>query len=244
MFRLVPRMSRPTASNGRRSWYEIRAAGERRAEIRIYDEIGAWGISARDFVAELVALEADEILLRINSVGGDVFDGFAIYNALRDHPARIVARVDGVAASAASVIMLAGDRVEVHEAAFVMIHNPWGFAIGDAAELRAMAEALDKVTGPMVDIYSRKTGKPADEIRTLMNAETWYTGAEAVEAGLADDLLHDAGNSQEPAPAASAAVDVSGFRNPPAAIAGDTQPTADPLELMRRRLYLQTLELE
>ena len=244
-------MTKPAA--GARPWFEIKAAkGDGPAEIRIYDSIGWWGVTAKDFAGELDAIQADEITLRINSSGGDVFDGFAIYNLLRDHPAKIRTIVDGFAASIASIIALAGDTIEVHEASVVMIHDPWGVGIGNAEELRALADVLDKtIAGPMAKIYSDRMEKPIDEIRDLMKSETWYTGEEAVESGFASKLITS--DSSEDAAAANAGRDLSGFRNPPAELAGDDQQPAgeeesasdaddDLVGLMRRRLALQELD--
>jgi ATP-dependent protease ClpP protease subunit len=242
-------MTKPAA--GARPWYEFTAAkGDGPAEIRIYDSIGWWGVTAKDFAAELDKVEADEIVLRINSSGGDVFDGFAIYNLLRDHPATVRTIVDGFAASIASIIALAGDVVEVHEASVVMIHDPWGVGIGNAAELRQLADVLDKtIAAPMAKIYAGRMDKTVDEIRDLMESETWYTGEEAVESGFASRLI----TSDPPDEGAAAGRDLSGFRNAPAS-AGDQNGTpagaeesssnADDqlVELMKRRLALQELD--
>ena len=243
-------MTKPAA--GARPWFEFRAAkGDGPAEIRIYDSIGWWGVTAKDFAAELDKVEADEIDLRINSSGGDVFDGFAIYNLLRDHPATVRTIVDGFAASIASIIALAGDSVEVHEASVVMIHDPWGVGIGNASELRQLADVLDKtIAAPMAKIYADRMDKSVDEIRDLMESETWYTGEEAVESGFASRLIA----SDPPDKDAGAARDLSGFRNPPAPAAGDqddppagaegsSSDSDDQLvELMKRRLALQELD--
>lgn len=242
-------MTKPAA--GARPWYEFRAAdGDGPVVIRIYDSIGWWGVTAKDFAAELDKVDADEIILRINSSGGDVFDGFAIYNLLRDHPATIRTIVDGFAASIASIIALAGDTVEVHEASVVMIHDPWGVGIGNASELRQLADVLDKtIAAPMAKIYARRMDKSIDEIRNLMESETWYTGEEAVESGFASRLIA----SDPPDKDAGAGRDLSGFRNPPASAgnqneppAGDGESSSDAddqlVELMKRRLALQELD--
>ncbi len=242
---------KPQAAAGPRSWFEIKAAADDdTTEILIYDYIGWYGVEAGDFAAELEKVTTPKITLRINSPGGSVFDGFAIFNLLRDHPATVTSKVDGIAASIASLIALAGETVEIPKTAFMMIHNPWAFVIGNAADMRAMADTLDKVASPLVGVYSEKTGKKPDEIRELLDAETWYTGEEAVEAGLADVLIDTSsaaeGESEtdagENAAAAAAAFDPSLFSNPPAELAGDTSPAADAIELQRRRLRLMELE--
>lgn len=170
------------------NWYEIRNQGGR-ATVRIYQEIGYWGVTAEDFAAELSALTASEIEVQINSPGGDVFDGIAIYNALRAHPARVVTRVDGLAASAASVIVQAGDHRVILSSAQIMIHEAWGVAVGPAAEIRDFADLLDKQNDVLAKIYADRAGGAADHFRQLMAAETWLTDQEAIAAGLADEVF-------------------------------------------------------
>lgn len=190
-----------------KSWYSIRAfdAG---AEASIYDEIGAYGVSAKDFIAELGALPAaTPIELRLNSPGGSVFDAVAIYNALKRHDGNVTVTIDGIAASAASYVAMAGDAVVMPENAFLMIHDPSGLAIGTAADMRAMAEALDKIGASLVRGYAAKSGKPGEEIAALMAAETWFDAAEALAAGFADRLA-------EPVRIA-AQFDIGRFRNAP-----------------------------
>lgn len=254
-------MTKP-AGGAARPWFEFVAAedDDSPAEIRIYDSIGWWGVTAKDFAAELEKVTASEIVLRINSSGGDVFDGFAIHNLLRDHDAKVRTVIDGLAASIASIIALAGDTVEIHETAAFMIHDPWGVGIGNAEELRQLADVLDKtIAGPMANVYAKKSAKEMEEIRDLMSSETWYTGEEAVEAGFADVLIEL--ESSEEAAAAAGGRDLSGFRNPPAhltetesieeAADGDVPTTAAAgnsagddglIEIMKRRLALQELD--
>ena len=141
------------------SWYTIRARASG-AEVLIYDEIGAYGVSAKGFLAELGALpDGVPIDLRLNSPGGSVFDAVAIYNALQRHDGTITAWIDGVAASAASYVAMAGDEIVMPENAFLMIHDPSGLVMGTAEDMRAMAEALDKVKGSLVSGYAAKSGR-------------------------------------------------------------------------------------
>lgn len=175
----------------KKQWYKMAAIaqGEKTvAEIRIYDEIGFWGMTAKDFVTELdaVAAGASEIVVSINSPGGDVFDAFAIYNALRRHPLAVTTRVDGIAASAASLILMAGNTVLMPENAMIMIHNAWTIAAGTADELRNVAVMMDKARDGIVAAYTTKTGKSADEIIELMNATTWMTALDAQALGFCD----------------------------------------------------------
>jgi ATP-dependent protease ClpP protease subunit len=190
-----------------KSWYSIRAR-EAGAELSIYDEIGAYGVSAKDFIAELGALPAaTPIELRLNSPGGSVFDAVAIYNALKRHDGTVTVTIDGIAASAASYVAMAGDAVVMPENAFLMIHDPSGLVMGTAADMRAMAEALDKIGASLVRGYAAKSGKPGEEIAALMAAETWFDAAEALAAGFADRLA-------EPVRIA-AQFDIGRFRNAP-----------------------------
>jgi ATP-dependent Clp endopeptidase proteolytic subunit ClpP len=171
-----------------KSWYQIKALANSSAEISIYDEIGAWGVSAKSFMDELKSVgDVSDITLRLNSPGGSVFDGMAIYNQLKSHKAQITVYIDGLAASMASVIAMAGDLVVMPENAMLMIHNPWTMTAGDAAELRKNADLLDKIKTTMLSAYTGKTGKTEDEISALMDAETWFTGSEALAHGFADE---------------------------------------------------------
>lgn len=170
---------------------ENAAAAEEPAEMYIYDEIdgsGWWGISARDVIESLMQVTAPSINLHLNSPGGDVFDAYAIYNALRNHPATVDVIVDGLAASAASYIMLAGDTVTMEPNASVMIHDAIGMTYGNAADHELMRDLLDKQSGIVAQIYAERAGGTTDEWRTAMKAETWYNADEAVAAGLADSV--------------------------------------------------------
>jgi ATP-dependent Clp endopeptidase proteolytic subunit ClpP len=172
----------------KKRWFEMRAGAQQAAEIAIYDDIGAYGVSARDFIAELRTLAAPVIHLSINSPGGSVFDALAMYNALRQHPADILVDVLGVAASAASLVAMAGDKIIMPDNAFMMVHNPWGATAGNAEELRGMADTLDKIAASLIAIYAGRTGKTDDEIKALLDAETWLSAEEAVAHGFADEL--------------------------------------------------------
>lgn len=170
---------------------DVRAAADT-TEILVYDEIGVWGITAKNFVAALATITTPNIVVRINSPGGDVFDGLAIYNALKAHKANITCVVDGLAASAASFIALAGDTVSIHESAMIMIHRAWGFAIGNQSDMADMATVLGKIDGQLADIYAKQTGKPADEMAALMKGDsdgTWFTAQEAADINLVDEIV-------------------------------------------------------
>lgn len=167
-------------------WYRINAKSAEEAEVFIYEEIGYWGVTADAFVKDLQKIDAKTITLRLNTPGGSVFDGVAIYNALLNHPATVNSHIDGLAASMGSIIALAGDTVHMAKNASYMIHNPWSIAIGDAASMRKEADVLDKIAGTLVSTYADKTGKDEEEIRKMMDDETWLTAEEAKEHGFVD----------------------------------------------------------
>jgi len=173
------------------TWYTLRASSQRGVvDLMLYGEIGAWGISANQFARDLKALgDVSQINLHVHSPGGDVFEGMAMYNLLRNHPARVEGTVDGLAASMGSVILMASNVIRIPENAMIMVHKPWGIQGGDADEMRRYADLLDKVEDSLVAAYTNKTGKTADEVKELLSAETWMTGAEAVELGFADELV-------------------------------------------------------
>jgi ATP-dependent protease ClpP protease subunit len=174
-----------------------RAEGSEIAELLIYGRIGGggWfseGISAADVAALLKEAGPGPVNVRINSPGGDVFDGVAIHSLLARHPGVVTAYVDGIAASAASFIMLAGDRIVAARNAFVMIHDAMTFTYGNGDTHRGASDLLDKVSDNIADMYAERAGEDAEHWRNLMtvNGEdgTWYTGQEAMEAGLVDEI--------------------------------------------------------
>jgi ATP-dependent Clp endopeptidase proteolytic subunit ClpP len=171
-----------------RGWYKITNRSESEAEIFIYDEIGMWGVTAGDFVNALRDIKASKITLRINSPGGDVFDGIAIYNACKRHRAEMSVYVDGIAASAASFIAMAGDTVTMMPHTQMMIHEAHGLVIGPADDMRKMADILDKSSDNIAGIYAEKAGGTVEEWRARMRDETWFSAEEAVELGLADGI--------------------------------------------------------
>ena len=180
---------------GRTDWYRItdrlqakdEDGGGTYAEVMIYDEVGYFGVTAQDFMVDLKAITAPKISLRINSPGGEIFDGIAIFNCLQSHPANVTVYVDSLAASIASVIAMAGDRVVMQPHSQMMIHEGAGMCIGDAADMRELADLLDRSSDNIAAIYSEKAGGTVKQWRDRMRAETWYTAAEAVAAGLADE---------------------------------------------------------
>jgi len=200
------------------------------ATIYLYDEISWFGISAEQFVKDLNDIKAGTIHLRINSPGGSVFDGTALYNAIKQHKAKVITHVDGLAASIASVIALAGDEVRMGENAFFMIHEPWSMVIGGADTMREEADLLDKVGGTIAKIYSDKSGKPLQEILDFMASETWFTARDALDNGLIDTIENSKGEK-----ARATLFDLSIFANVPEQLKENKQlPTARDLERILR----------
>jgi len=204
-----------------KSWYTIRARTSG-TEVLIYDEIGAYGVTAKGFLAELGALPDEAAIdLRLNSPGGSVFDAVAIYNALKRHSGEITVWIDGIAASAASYIAMAGDTIVMPENAFLMIHDPSGLVMGTAEDMRSTAEALDKVKGSLIQGYAAKSGKADDEIATLLAAETWLDAKDALDLGFIDRIA-------EPVKLA-ASFDVARFRNAPPEVVEAASEPGEPL---------------
>lgn len=218
-----------------KSWFTIRmTANSEAAEVLIYDEIGAYGVSAKSFLDELGAIpDASAITLRINSPGGSVFDAVAIYNALKRRSGTVTVSIDGIAASAASYVAMAGGEVVMPENAFLMIHDPSGMVMGSAADMRAMAEALDKIRDSLVTGYSAKSGAAIEAVAALMAKETWLSASEALALGFCDRLAEPVriaahfdlarfGNAP-----AEAVTMLAGADDPAAGEDGEADPTVD-----------------
>jgi ATP-dependent Clp protease protease subunit len=225
---------RHKASNVAKPRFSMQAVGSE-ATVYVYDAIGEfWGVSAQEFVRQLNMLDVETIHLRINSPGGDVFAAKAMATALRAHAAHVVAHIDGVAASAATTLAIAADEVRMSEGAFFMIHNAFSFAMGDATEMRKMADMLEKVNASIVAEYVAKTGKSVEQINTWMNAETWFSASEAKAEGFIDYIDHETGQT-------SNLWDVSGYRNAPQALL-ETPSNDETFNIEHLRRNLQLLE--
>jgi ATP-dependent Clp protease protease subunit len=200
------------------------------AEILLYDEIDPfWGVGAKQFAEDLRDIgDVSDINVRINSPGGDVFEGLAIFNSLSRHKASVTVTVDGLAASIASIIAMAGDTVEMSANAMMMIHNPWTMAVGDADEMRKTAATLEKITDTLIPIYANRTGADAAIIAEWMNGETWFDAPEAVEGGFADYIGDQV--------AVAASFDLARFRNAPELW---NNPAADADDVPWRRMSLE-----
>lgn len=183
-------------------------------KLYLYDPIdswgGFWGVSAREFIEALASLPdtTTEIRLHINSPGGEVYEAIAINNALKNHPARVVAVVDGLAASAASFIASAADETVMGQNTELMIHDAWGIAVGPAEDMRYMADRLDSLSNNIAGMYQRKAGGTVEDWRAVMVEEKWYSAEEAVAAGLADRVE---GDQPDDVAQARAAFDLEGM---------------------------------
>jgi ATP-dependent protease ClpP protease subunit len=206
----------PPSDVPKREWFRVAnvrrpeaADAESSADVYIYDAIGGWfGVDAQSFVQQIGGLDVDTINLYVNSPGGDVYDATAIMNALRRHSAKVVATVDGLAASAASYIIQAADEVVMSPGSQLMIHDPWNMAMGNAEDMRANAAYLDQLADNIAAMYARRAGGEAEDWRTVMIAEQWYTADEAVAAKLADRVD---GSDDAEAKAAANAFDLTAF---------------------------------
>jgi len=210
--------------------YRIRAKAEgaskgKTGEILIYADIGGggWfseGIGAKQFADDLKALgKVDTLQIRINSAGGDVFDGLAIYNQLRRHEARKEVSIDGMALSIASVIAMAGDTVSMAANAMMMIHDPWSITMGTAGDFRQQADLLDQIKENLVVSYQRKAKISEQQIRDMMSEETWLRASDAVEEGFADLVTPDL--------AIAARFDPTRFKNVPPEIRAKAMRNAE-----------------
>lgn len=210
---------------------EVAATDATEATLYLYGPIdswgGPWGISAAEVATALATLPSGttQLTMRINSPGGEVFEAVAIMNLLRDHNARIVARVDGIAASAASFLAASADETIMGGNTELMIHDAWGIAMGNAADMTAYADLLDRTSNNIADVYAAKAGTTQAAMREYMLAETWLSAEEAVALGLADSV--NTGTAADPAaePAARMAFDLKAlFEHEGRAAAPDPAP--------------------
>jgi ATP-dependent protease ClpP protease subunit len=174
---------------GRTDWYRIENKSDGPTEIYIYDEIGYVGVSAQDFIKDLRAVKDSRIILHLDTPGGDVYDGINIFNAIQDHPAHVTVVVDAMAASAGSFILQAGDTRIMNRNSEVMIHEGHTIAMIDADEALTYHERLNQVSNNIASIYMNRAGGTLEEWRARMKKETWYSAQEAVNAGLADEMI-------------------------------------------------------
>lgn len=232
--------------------FSVQAPGA--GALTLYGEISdaTWfgdEVTPAAFLKDLEALgEIGALDVYINSPGGDVFAGYAIYHMLRRHPARVTVHVDGLAASAASVVAMAGDRIVMPAASMMMVHRAWTLACGDAARLLDIAAELERVDTQLAQLYADRTGKAIEDIEALMAAETWMTGAEALEMGFCDEVEPNKRIAALCGPEALAR-----YKHPPElpSDGGESQPVEDKdpkegerLAAQRRRFSLRQKILE
>lgn len=226
--------------------FRIMAKSAKRAEILIYGPIGPefWGdeVSAANFAEMLKEVgDVSELSVRINSPGGDVFDGVAIYRQLVEHKAKITVHIDALAASAASFIAMAGDSIVMAEAGAIMIHDAWSFAVGDAAEMRRVADRLDLVSQTIAEVYAARAAKTPTEMRDKMRAETWFTAQAALDFGLITEIAKNKAPDEAQALADVVVLDEVRFKfkNTPADLP-QLQPerTAAAAEVARQRVAI------
>ena len=190
----------------KKNWYNISGkASDSIVDIYIFDEIGAYGLNAQSFIDEIKPFKNSALNIHINCVGGDVFDGMAIYNVIKKRTAETTVYIEGIAASMGSVIALAADTVVMAENSLFMIHNAWGGAMGEAKEMKKTAKLLDKISGEIADIYVKKTNLPYNKVQEMMDEETWLNADEAYELGFIDSISD--------AIKVAAKYDVSKFKN-------------------------------
>lgn len=170
-------------------WFEVKSQAENETEILIHDVIGWPFIEAQDFIHALSDMNGKDVNVRINSPGGDVFDAQAIYNAMSSYSGKITVTIDSLAASAASIIALAGQEVRSYKNSLMMIHDPWLFAIGNQYELTVAADLLGKISGNLIDIYADNSNIGKRTIKEMMKAETWFTANEMKDKGLIDTII-------------------------------------------------------
>lgn len=177
--------------------YKMRAqAGDGKAHLYIYDVIDDWfGVSSSMVVEALLMAGDEDVVVHVNSPGGQVTEGLAIYNTIKNHPQDVEIRIEGAAFSAASFVALAGNRTVIEPAALMMLHDAWDLVAGNAEAMRKAATTLDKASDTMASIYAGKAGGSAEEWRAVLKAERWYTSQEALDANLVDQVL--SGDTQE-----------------------------------------------
>ena len=236
--------SRPTARAAPTTprWSLVASADGAPAHLYLYDHIGWPGIEARDVVEQVRAHARRPLHVHLNSPGGDVFDGLAIFNTLQQHSAPVDIRVEGLAASIASLIAMSGSSLRMARASLFMVHEPHALVIGRSHEMRAMATVLDKASSVMAEIYAKR-GANRDTVRAWMHEEKWFKPDEALDAGLIDAIDDDPIPAE--ALAARAAFDLSGFRHPPGASPLPDLPVSPPLPPRAReraRLLAETFD--
>lgn len=204
----------------RPDWYKVSAESGDQAEIFVYDIIGWPFNDAGELIRMISDMKGSPILVRVNSPGGDVFDANALYNAFKAHDAKVTMRIEALAASAASYLVLAGTEVQAYRNAMMMIHEPWTIALGNQYDFREIADVLGQISGNMVDIYAAESKIGKREVREMMKSETWMTAKQMKEKGFVDTIIDG--------DAAKAQFDLSMFANLPPEIVPNDDPRPEP----------------
>lgn len=192
------------------------------SEILIFDEIGFFGVTAKEFTEQLNVMDSDEINIRINSPGGSVFEGMAIFEAIKRHKSKTIIHIDGLAASIASVIALAGDEIVMSEGAFFMIHEVWSIVMGTSDDMRKEADTIDKIQDTVIGIYARNSDLNRSEVLDAVKEETWFNAEEALEAGFINRISGDKSASNK--------FDLSIFNNVPGSLGEPIEPNIREIE--------------
>jgi len=210
--------------------------------ITISDVIGedgmGGGVSLRRIAAALSRIGPNAVTVQINSPGGDMFEGIAIYNLLRAHPAAVTVEVLGLAASAASIIAMAGDEIHMRPGSFLMLHNAWGVVIGNRHDMAEAATLFETFDAALTEIYAARSGRSSEEIAALLDAETFLGTEEAIAAGMADGIAPDTGNrprvEAEPPTMAQARPDIQARRRIDAALAQQGIPRSERRAMLKQ----------
>lgn len=186
---MINEVYKPSLS-AKRNWFNLAyEEQDQTASAYIYDDIGGFGVKASDFIEEVNSVNSNKLNVYINSYGGEIDEGVAIYNFLKRYKGEVIVHIDGMAASIASIIAMAGSKVIMPKASLLFIHNPWTMTAGDAAELQKAAGELNKRKAALAAIYVEKSGLPSEVIEKLMDEETLLSADEAVELGFADEVI-------------------------------------------------------
>lgn len=222
-------------------WFSIRNQTAESADLYLYDEIGFWGDNGNTIVSQIKGLEVGILNVFINSPGGSVFDGVTIYNVLARHKAKVNVMVDGLAASIASVIAMAGDTIRMAENAMLMIHDPWTISMGSSGDLRKDADALDQIRETIVTTYAARTKQSREDLSAWMAEETWLDAATAEKRGFVDEVVP----AKRAAASLVASFDLSAFRKVPDSLSLQSEkPTPKSLLLRRQAFFENTINTD
>lgn len=226
----VNELTKRLSAQNKTKWYNMTINNDV-SDVYIYDEVSWAGVTADDFVKDLNDIKSGTIRLHINTPGGNVFDGITIYNALKQHQAKVETYIDGLAASIGSIIAMAGDDVYMSENAFFMIHSPFCITAGSAEDLRKTAEMLDKIGETIINTLSKESGSDIEKVKGWVADETWFTAKEALDAGFVDKIIDGEEVDNK--------YDLSVFDNAPESLVNKKEKGNSPLTMMELALELE-----